>query len=932
MVPNLPGIIRQTTSVTLAAGTRLGPYEIVAPIGAGGMGEVYKARDTKLGRDVAIKVLPDLFANDLERLARFHREAQVLASLNHPNIAHIYGVEDSSSTHGLVMELVEGPTLADRITQGPIPLAEALPIAKQIAEALQTAHEQGIIHRDLKPANIKIREDGTVKVLDFGLAKAMESVSGARAEATASPTITTPAMTAAGVILGTAAYMAPEQAKGRPADKRSDVWAFGCVLYEMVTGTRAFEGEDVSDTLASVLAREPDWTAIPSDVPPAIRALLKRCLEKDRKQRIADVSTAYFLVTEHATLAPAGVIVPPQTGPVTRRHVLTTAGVSLVVGILLTVVAVRAVIRPDPTLGRSVTRFTVALASTDSFTAPGRHLVAFSPDGTRLAYAANNRLYLRALDQLEATPIRGTDGSGTSPGTLNPFFSPDGQWIGFWQGGQLKRVSVNGGAPVVICAAAIPFGVSWEDDGTILFGQGRDGLSRVSAEGGKPDVVVRDPGGLAHGPQLLPGGRAVLFTFRAGAGDPDWNSAQIVVQSLDTGKRQVVIDGGTDARYLATGHLVYVTGGTLLAVPFDVVKLKVTGGPVSLVENIPQSLNTGAAQFSTSRTGSLVYVGGGLQAIQQARTLVWVDRQGHEDPLKAPARAYAIPRVSPDGKRVALDIRERQSNVWTWDLARETLTRVTFGPDADRAPIWTPDGGGLIFASQRGGSQGLFWHAADGTGTDTRLTQSARAQTPNGISPDGAHLVFYEQDNIGASRDLMMLTLGQAQRSAGAGRGERAESSRVTPLVQTSFDELNGEISPDGRWLAYQSNESGQQQEVYVRPFPAVTAGKWQISTGGGTRPVWARNGQELFYLTPMGALMSVRVVRGATWTTGASTKLFQGPYSLPLAERSYDVSPDGQRFLMIKPIGADRPAAAPSLVVVQNWTEELKRLVPTKR
>jgi Tol biopolymer transport system component len=913
--------------MALSAGTRLGPYEILSALGAGGMGEVYRATDTNLKRAVAIKVLPESIAAERERLARFQREAEVLASLNHPNIAAIYGLERSDGATALVMELVEGPTLADRIAKGPIPLDEALPIAKQIAEALEAAHEQGIVHRDLKPANVKVRPDGIVKVLDFGLAKVFEPVSAGSTNATASPTITSPAMmTRTGVILGTAAYMSPEQAKGRAADKRSDVWAFGCVLYEMATGRRAFEGDDISDTLAAVLRGEPDWTRLPANVSPAIVALLRGCLDKDRRRRIGDLSTARFII-DHGGYATAAVAVPPVSR--IRRAAWTVVAVAAAA--VITAYAtwtLTTVSAPSLPLARS----TIALPMGDRFSNTGVHVVALSADGSRLAYTANQRLYLRPMGQLEATPIRGTEGTDAAAGR-SPFFSPDGRWIGFWQDGQLKKVSITGGAPLVLCAAQNPFGASWMTDNTILYGQseqgggkGTAGIWRVSSEGGKPEHVVKvEAGYVAQGPQMLPGGRAILFTL---VRFPEPDTAQIVVQLLDSGRRHVVVPRGTDAQFVPTGHLVYALDGTLLAVPFDVTRLAVTGAAVPLVEDVAQQNVT--AHFAISSHGALVYVPrDAVFGSQAQRTIVWVDRQGREDPLKAPPREYFYPRLSPDGTRVALDVRDQEHDIWIWNLAGETLERLTLEPTFEQYGVWTPDGKTVIYASSRLGGpsapRSLFRRPAVGTGTAEQLIQGTVAQFPSSVTPDGTALIFRAETppaKVGTrpGSDLVLLPLD----------GEH----RTRPLVATPFDELNAEVSPDGHWLAYESNESGRL-EIYVRPFPNVDVDKRQVSSNRGTQPLWARNGQELFYES-MGRLMRVPVKTGATFERGTPEKVFDWPYlSREPGQglgRMYDVSADGQQFLMIKESsGADEHPPTARIILVQNWSEELKRLVPTK-
>ena len=884
------------------------------------MGEVYRAQDTKLQREVAIKVLPASLAHDSERLARLEREARTLASLNHPNIAQIHGLEERDGVTALVMELIEGPTLADRIAQGPIPPDEAMPIARQIAEALETAHEHGTIHRDVKPANVKVRPDGVVKVLDFGLAKALEPAPGGTTDVAGSPTITSPAiMTRLGMILGTAAYMSPEQARGRAVDKRSDIWAFGCVMYEMLAGRRAFEGEDVSDTLAAVLRGEPDWSALPAHVSPAIVALIRGCLEKDRGRRIGDLSTARFII-DHEGYVPAAAARP---GSRTRRVAAVATVAAATVVVAYGIWAFTRVPAPSPT----VARFTIPLPTGDRFSNQGVRLVAISADGGRLVYTANERLYRRAMDQLEATPVRGTEGHATTAAPRGPFFSPDGQWIGFWQDGQIKKVLIAGGAPAVLCTAENPWGASWTSDNTILYGQseegagkGAAGIWRVSSDGGTPEHLVKlDGDQVAQGPQLLPGGRALLFTL---ARRFDWGTAQIVVHSLDTGTRRVILERGAAAQYVPTGHLVYALDGTLVGVPFDVATVAVSGAPVPLVEDVAQ-LNV-TAHFAISDQGSLVYVPrdavGGAASAQ--RTLAWVDRQGREVLIKAPGRAYFHPRLSPDGTRVALDVRDQEADIWIWDLARERLTRVTFGAAVDQYGVWTPDGKTVIFASSESPAamapRSIFARPSDGTGTVQQLTHGTVAQFPSTVTPDGSALIYREHASTtdGTMADLLIVPL----------RGER----RPRPLVRTPFAEVNAEVSPDGRWLAYQSNESGRD-EIFVRPFPNVDAGKWLVSTSGGTQPLWSRDGRELFFESA-GGLMRVALRAGAAFAVDTPTRLIDGPPSYGTRGRMYDVSPDGKRFLMIKAVAGEDGAPPPArLVLVQNWFEDLKRLVPGK-
>jgi serine/threonine-protein kinase len=933
--------------VSLSAGARVGPYGIISTLGAGGMGEVYRARDDRLGRDVALKILPELFAADHDRIARFEREAKTLASLNHPNIAQIYGVEELGETRALVMELVEGPTLAELIAGQPaadgsqasrtsaasvsepwrpvgvgphrISINDALPIARQIAEALVAAHEQGIVHRDLKPANVKVRDDGTVKVLDFGLAKPME-VAGVSSSGPLSPTITSPAMTQAGVILGTAAYMSPEQAKGRPADKRSDVWAFGCVLYEMLTGRRAFDGEDIGDTLAAILRGDPDWTALPADVPPPVRALIAGCLAKDRRQRVADLSAAVFVFDHRATLGAA-----VATTPSAARRPLWRRTVAAATVILVALTAGYAGWRLKPASPRPVTRLAITMPDREVFTPGPSAPLAISPDGRRLAYTANARLYVRSLDQLDATPVEGVQDPGLASARV-PFFSPDGQWIGFWEGGLLKKVSVSGGAPVTLCAISPPpYSASWVADNTILIGHGPRGIFRVSGNGGTLEQLVTvEAGHRAHGPQLLPDGRTILFTL---ARTSSWDEAEIVAQSLDSKARRTLITGGTDGRYVPTGHLVYALRNTLMAVPFDAASLSVRGGPVAVVAGVARQMAALSAplQFAVSPTGFLAYVPA-TSVVMPRRSLVWVDRQGREEAIAgAPLRAYTHPQISPDGTRLALDFLDENqaSDIWIRDFQRGTVTRLTLDPTADRAPLWTPDGQRIIFSTARTGRNALFWQAANGTGTAEKLFESDSQVVANAVSRDGKRLIV--RTGSGGTRlggsDLIVLDLG------GIGK--------PSPLLQTSFEEHSADLSPDGRWLAYQSNSSGAF-EVYVRPFPDVAGGQWLVSTAGGSEPRWAANGRELFYRDPNGAVMSVPVGPGATWSMGAPVQLFEGTSflvagSLTFNARTYDVSPDGRRFLMIKNVEGPATSSQARIVFVQNWFEELKVKVPVQ-
>jgi len=899
----------------MISGARLGPYDILSPLGAGGMGEVYRAHDTKLGRDVALKVLPDSLAHDAERLARFEREAQLLAALNHPNIAQIYGVEESASTPALVMELVTGPTLADRIAQGPIPLDEALPIAKQIAEALEAAHEQGIIHRDLKPANIKVRNDGTVKVLDFGLAKAFEPPAASSAGATMSPTLSVHA-TQAGIILGTAAYMAPEQARGKTVDRRADIWAFGCVLYEMVTGRRAFQGEDISTTLAAVLRADPEWSALPSATPNSLRRLLSRCLKKDPKARLRDIGEARIAIDD--VLSGAEEVSAPTTvhrAPWWRRVAIPAA--TLLVGSLATLVIVWFVGRSTGARPR-VSRLHITPESTAALTIEGiSRDIAITPDGSRVVYVGANgtTLFVRPFDQLVATPLV------QSGAPRDPFVSPDGQWVGFFDGTfVLKKVPITGGPAVLVARFnSTERGATWASDGTIIFATSalRSGLQRVSADGGEPSMLTRpDPtrGEANHSwPERLPG-QAVLYTVTATTGGLD--AASVAVLDLRSGRSTILLRGGSDAQYLPSGHLVYAAAGTLRAIGFDLPRLSVVGSSTPVVPQVLTS-TVGAVDAVLARDGTLVYVTGA--AGSGLRTLVWVDRQGRETPLTAPPRAYLYPRISPDGTRVAVTAFDQKADIWLWDLARATLTRVTSGASQNAMPIWMPDGRRLIFGSTRGGTKfNMYRQSADGIGSVERLSESADRQFASAVSPDGSQVVF-TQESPTTGEDVMALRLDGTH--------------QVLPLVQTPFDERNGIVSPDGSWLAYEANDSGVF-EIYVRPFPDVNRGHWLVSTNGGTQPLWARGGQELFYFARDGALMAITVAGGSAWKPGAPTKILEGHYVVSASgtlHRHYDTVADGQRFLMMKAAAGDATAAQPQIVVVEHFDEELKRLVPTK-
>jgi len=885
------------------------------------MGEVYQARDSKLSRDVAIKVLPATFVYDAERLARFQREARMLASLNHPNIATIHGLEQSGGVHYLVMEMVLGQTLAERVSSGALTIEEALKVAAQIAEALEAAHEKGVIHRDLKLANVKVTPEGRVKVLDFGLAKVFAGNSGLHLSN--APTLTAMG-TEEGRILGTPTYMSPEQARGKPVDKRTDIWAFGCVLYELLTGKEAFRGETVSDTIAAVLEREPDWQVLPPATPAKIRDLLRRCLQKDSQRRLRDIGDALIEV-EEALAAPA---LAEPSATVKGMRALGRRGLIISVGTLMLVAVVSGLaiwnLKPAPIPPpKPVSRLAITLPPGQLLAVPETGpAVVLSPNGTHLAYVARQggtqQVYLRAIDSLEARPIPGTEVATVGASYTEPFFSPDSRWLGFFAGGKLKKVPVSGGAALTLCDVPITPGASWGSQGIIILGNFAGPLQQVSDAGGTPQPLTRlEKGEIAHGwPELLPGGKAVLFA--AGTSNNNWTTAQIAVQLIGTGERRNLNQGGTQPRYAPSGHLLYTQGGTLMAVPFDPQRLTATGAAVPMVEGILRSTEDGDAQYSFSATGSLVYIPGAAQATQ--RRLVWVDRSGAEQTLAAPAHAYANPRLSPDSRRIAVGITEQENQVWLYDLSRETLTRLTFQGNNNVAPLWTPDGKRIAFISNKEGQRNLFWQLADGSGGLERLTTSEYIHLRGSWSPDGQLLTFAEV-NPTTGYDIWVLRLGDP--SAGSGQIRKAQ-----PFLRTSFNEGAPQFSPDGRWLVYFSDETGRN-EIYVQPYPGP-GGKWQISTEGGKEPLWNRNGRELFYRNG-NKMMAVEIVTRPGFAAGKPRLLFEGkdepsPFSTP----NYDVSPDGQHFLMLKP--TEQAEAPTQINVVQNWFEELKRRVPAKQ
>ena len=903
--------------MSVSAGSKIGPYTVVAKLGEGGMGEVYSATDTRLKRQVAIKILPPALASDGDRLARFQREAEVLASLNHPHIAAIYGFEDAGGVKALVMELVEGPTLADRIAQGPVPLEEAVPIARQIAEALEAAHDQGIVHRDLKPANIKVREDGTVKVLDFGLAKAMDRTEGSSIvsapsahtlDPALSPTIA-PQATQLGMILGTAAYMSPEQAKGKAVDKRSDVWAFGAVLYEMLTARRAFEGDDVTEIISSVVKSTPDWSSLPADVPAHVVTLIKRCLEKDRKTRVGDISVARFLLSDTSPLVAPASPEPRRASPALLFAVVAGALVLGAVGGWL-------LPRREPAAAPPITHLQVGVAPanhlvTSNSNRPARTAVAIAPDGRSIVFAgevgAVRKLYVRPLGVGTASVIEGSDGA------VAPFFSPDGNWIGFVAEDKIKKVAVTGGPAATVCNVPLPFwGAGWGDDDTIYFAA-RPGLFKVPSAGGTPSPLTKVD--LVKGerhllPHPLPGSRALIF-----AAPPD-----VMHLSLDTGAQRIIVEDAADARYVPTGHLLFMKAGTLMAARFDAQSGQVTGSPVALIENVMQGMNAGnsndetlAGQFTISRTGTLVYAPGGVMPPRTGLP-TWIDRQGATQLLDIAAAPSLHPRLSPDNQRLAIEMRaenRRESDLWVYDLARRAPTRLTF--EGGGRPVWSPDGSRLVYATRD-----MYLINADGGGKPEVLQPGEAVRYPTSWSP-GANAILFMQRPTLESFGIWVLPM------------TRPNQHKPELFLESKIRITHAEYSPDGRRVAYVSEETGYP-EVYVQEYPSGS--KVRVSTAYGTEPIWAPSGRELFFRSftekSEQLFLSAAIRSSSPFRIDTPRVMFRaapGEYDATTPLRSWDVSADGKRFLLMRVQASDRPVT--TVNVVLNWFEELKRRVP---
>jgi serine/threonine-protein kinase len=887
------------------------------------MGEVYRALDRNLGRQVAIKILPEEFSTDPERLARFEREAKLLATLNHPNIAAIYGFEDADRRRFLSLELVEGETLQARLDRGALPMDEAFETCRQVAEGLEAAHERGVVHRDLKPGNIMITPEGKIKILDFGLAKAyVADTTGV--DIANSPTITAQ-MTEPGVILGTAAYMSPEQARSRSVDKRTDIWAFGCVLYECLTGTRAFHGETVSDTLAHILKSEPDWTKLPAETPIRIRTLLRRCLEKSPKDRLHDIADVRIDILE-AISQPSGTEPVMARRPI-RAWILGGVICVLAVGALATFITWHLkVAGPSIPIVRSVLKigsgqWLDGLRST--FDRPSRTAMAFASNGGFIVYSAisenpgsqaKSQIYLRRMDQIEAVPITGTEGG------ISPLLSPDDRWIGFWEDGKLKKVPVNGGVPTTLCDLDSPFGVDWGPDNTIVFSSGFGGLYRISGEGGKPEVLTlpdKTKDEISHRlPHFLPDGTGVLFTVM---GEDGYDlHPRLALLDLKSRKWRKVMEDAADGRYLRTGHIVFLRQGILMAVGFDLGRLQIKGQPLPVVGDVMQALNlatnsadTAAGQYSVSAAGWLAYAPGGICPDRQ-NSLERVDRNGNVAPVTDYRAPFAAPRFSPNGKRIAYRTVAMEWRVWIYDLDRGTHTPLT-GDGRAGYVAWTPDGKRLAFDWFKSGLRNIYWQAADGSSAMERLTTGENSQRQGPFAPDGATMAFME-NKPDRNWDILLLDI---------------KSRRVTHLLDSKAAEIFPEISPNGHWLAYVSDESGRK-EVWVRPFPGP-GGKWQISTEGGSEPIWSKDGKQLFYRqTDLAWVVDIQTEAG--FSASRPRLMFKkAGYNRGSVNREWDLWPDGQGFLMVK-LDERKPQPVTEIILIQNWFEELKRLVPASK
>ena len=877
-------------------GTSLSHFNIAAKLGEGGMGEVYRAEDTKLGREVAIKVLPTEVAQDIERLARFEREAKVLASLNHPNIAGIYQVEEADGIHFLVMELVEGEDLKERLDRGPIPYSAVQTIALQITEALEVAHEKGIIHRDLKPANIKVTPEGQVKVLDFGLAKAFDPSTKTDAELSLSPTLTAQ-MTQAGVLMGTAAYMSPEQARGEDVGKQADIWAFGAVIFELLSGKLSFPGGTVTDVMAAVVSQEPDWQALPAEIPWHIKELLRLCLTKDSRQRIHDIADARLMLTSSTP-------VTPEVEPTAHSRAWPKLLPWALAALLAVLVGFFATSRGSDTGAQAgVQHFSINLPP--EISVMEQEVMAMSPDGSMLVFVGReggvSRLYLRSMESSEIQPIPGTESA------RNPFFSADGESIGFTHNieQEMYVLSLATGRSTKIAESDWGAG-SWDSNDSIVYTPNyTSGLHRIPAGGGTPEELTQpdlDKGELGHfWPQHLPGNQAVIFTSFS----VPLNRSKIQILDLATGETRTLVEDGVWGRYAPTGHLLFVRDQTLMATRFDLESREINGASAPVLEDLIPDITQGDVPAAMASNGTLAFVPGAL--MNPPRQLVWVDRQGAETPFPE-TRRYKHPRISPDGTRIALTIEDKTWDLWALELERGTLSRLSSEDSTQFGAVWAPTGDQIIY-SQDDPPYNLHRRPADGSGEAEILIKSPDDKEARSVSPDGKVLMYSDSGGVG-HRGLWLLPL------EGDGKAE--------PWLATPFYENYGSFSPDGNWIAYVSRETGQSQ-VYVDRFPD-RGQKLQVSLAGGSRPRWSRDGEEIYFRQGP-RMMAVEVTTGDRFSAGKPFELFSGLYLASSEKWDYDVAPDG-RFIMIKTPDEDRPR---EIHVVLNWFQELEELVPTQ-
>ncbi len=914
--------------MSLTSGTRLGSYEIHSVLGAGGMGEVYRARDTQLGREVAIKVLRKEVADDPDRMARFEREARVLASLNHTHIATLFGFfterltgdPDASSPEGdrplepsfLVMELVEGDTLAERVSRGPLSVEEALPLFIQIAEGLEAAHERGVIHRDLKPANIKPGADGRpLKILDFGLAKATlpDTHTEDGTAQSMSPTLSL-AATQRGEIMGTAAYMSPEQARGRAVDKRTDIWAFGVCLFEALSGERAFRGDDAMDVIASVLTQEPRWDSLPASGPPALCKLLQRCLEKDPRRRLRDIGDARLELEELLDSDSSALALAPTAPPPNRAAAPLRLAVAALAGAAITALTLWGT-RAEPP--RPIVRSILTGSQSPPIrTEPFLSLLAISPDGNSVAYETLEGIYIRTLGELKGRRL-------TEPGGRAPTFSPGGQWLAYFGASDntLYKVPVRGGQPVVISRSAdrVPLSASWGDNDTILFtlGNSETDLLRISADGGEPeaiDVVVPEGVVDIRWPEYLPGSKAALVTLHDA---PTQGRARLAVVDLESGELKPLLADAGRAVLTPNGYLVYGLGGTLMAVRFDLGKREIRGAPIAVVEQVMTKGLSHGGDFAVAQNGSLAYASG-LTENAVLRTVVrWRDRNGAMTPTSLGPAAWSAPRFSLDGRHLALaKYEDDNSDIYVWDIERDSLTRITLASGSDMAPLWSRDGEALYFASNRGGPWNIYRRSLNATDDGQLVWASAESMTPAAITPDGAQLMYASMGASMQGGDIGVVALPDG--------GSSAE------LVASEFKETEPSLSPDGRWLAYSSDRFGRE-EIFVQPFPDVANGRWQVTTEGGRLPRWGPDGREILYRVPgSGALMRVAIATEGSLRTATPELIFVPPDPAG-SFHGWDLHPDGERFVTLEAAEGEGQSP-PELVLIQNFSVELERLV----